>query len=334
MRASLGNQARVHNGYHYPRSILTALRSRVNFPRFVEEFGDCIHSSFDAYYAIPRRYSKVSASQFVLFMKRIGAPIQVAPAGIRKLFDPDLIEDVFKVTEYAFDAVRLRQHCWRRLGASGVDVWLESRVESARPLADGLEVVVARGAGGERVRGRHVLNCCYSEINGLLRRSGVRPLRFKHELTEMCLIDLPEPLRGIAVTVMCGPFFSVMPFPSRRLHTLSHVRYTPHFAWEDDERTSTGAYERFDQAEKRTAFPHMIRDAGRYLPALRSAPHVDSIWEVKTVLPQSEVDDGRPILIVRHGDLPGLTSIMGAKIDNVYDAIAEYDGGAKETGDD
>lgn len=26
--ASYHNQARVHNGYHYPRSILTALRSR------------------------------------------------------------------------------------------------------------------------------------------------------------------------------------------------------------------------------------------------------------------------------------------------------------------
>ena len=28
--ASYANQARVHNGYHYPRSVLTALRSRVN----------------------------------------------------------------------------------------------------------------------------------------------------------------------------------------------------------------------------------------------------------------------------------------------------------------
>lgn len=32
-RASYGNQAKVHNGYHYPRSILTARRSRVNFSK-------------------------------------------------------------------------------------------------------------------------------------------------------------------------------------------------------------------------------------------------------------------------------------------------------------
>jgi glycine/D-amino acid oxidase-like deaminating enzyme len=32
-RASYANQARVHNGYHYPRSVLTALRSREVHPR-------------------------------------------------------------------------------------------------------------------------------------------------------------------------------------------------------------------------------------------------------------------------------------------------------------
>jgi glycine/D-amino acid oxidase-like deaminating enzyme len=37
-RASYNNQARAHNGYHYPRNSRTAHRSRVNFPRFVTEF--------------------------------------------------------------------------------------------------------------------------------------------------------------------------------------------------------------------------------------------------------------------------------------------------------
>jgi hypothetical protein len=37
-RASYVNQARVHNGYHYPRSILTALRLRISLPRFYKEF--------------------------------------------------------------------------------------------------------------------------------------------------------------------------------------------------------------------------------------------------------------------------------------------------------
>ena len=46
-RASHSNQARVHNGYHYPRSLLTALRSRINYPRFLAQFRDCVDESFD-----------------------------------------------------------------------------------------------------------------------------------------------------------------------------------------------------------------------------------------------------------------------------------------------
>ena len=65
--ASYNNQARVHNGYHYPRSVLTALRSRVSFPRFIQEFPDCIYSDFEKYYMIGKPLGKVTASQFFQF---------------------------------------------------------------------------------------------------------------------------------------------------------------------------------------------------------------------------------------------------------------------------
>ena len=64
LRASYNNQARVHNGYHYPRSLLTALRSRINAPRFLAEFKDAIFSSSEQYYAVSRRQSNVTASQW------------------------------------------------------------------------------------------------------------------------------------------------------------------------------------------------------------------------------------------------------------------------------
>ena len=41
-RASYNNQARVHNGYHYPRSFTTAYRSRVNLPRFVSDWPQAV----------------------------------------------------------------------------------------------------------------------------------------------------------------------------------------------------------------------------------------------------------------------------------------------------
>ena len=74
-RASYANQARVHNGYHYPRSVLTGLRSRISFPRFVNEFKDCIDSSFEKYYLIGKPLGKVTAQQFVKFCERIGGHV-------------------------------------------------------------------------------------------------------------------------------------------------------------------------------------------------------------------------------------------------------------------
>ena len=50
-RATYINQARVHMGYHYPRSLTTAVKSAGYFRRFVEDFGFCIYDQFDQVYA-------------------------------------------------------------------------------------------------------------------------------------------------------------------------------------------------------------------------------------------------------------------------------------------
>jgi glycine/D-amino acid oxidase-like deaminating enzyme len=114
-RASYINQARVHHGYHYPRSFMTALRSAVNYPRFLLEFQSCIDTDFEAIYAIAREETKVTAYQFERFCHQIGAPARPASAATQKLFEPSQIEAVFHVREHAFNAARLRAVMTRRL---------------------------------------------------------------------------------------------------------------------------------------------------------------------------------------------------------------------------
>ena len=43
------------------------------------------------------------------------------------------------------------------------------------------------------------------------------------------------------------------------------------------------------------------------------------MFEVKTVLTANERDDGRPILLHRHSPGRRFYSVMGGKIDNIYD---------------
>ena len=332
LRASYGNQARVHNGYHYPRSLRTGLSSHVNYGRFVEEFADCISDGFEQYYAIARRGSNVTPGQFERFCDRVGAPLREAPDSVRRWFDPSLIERVYRVEECAFDAFALRTRIRADLERARVELLLGTEVEAIE--VDGREtpVVLCRGPGGEvRLSASRVFNCTYSRLNRLLRSSGFGPIPLKHEVAEIALVRVPEVLEGVGITVMCGPFFSLMPFPAEGLHSLSHVRYTPHFAWTestDGPGAPDGAdsgwhdpYHVLRDYEKRTRFDHMRRDGARYLPALADCRHVESLWEVKSVLPRSETDDSRPILLRVCDEAPPLTNVLGAKIDNVYDVL-------------
>jgi glycine/D-amino acid oxidase-like deaminating enzyme len=324
-RASYHNQARVHNGYHYPRSILTALRSRVNFPRFNEDFPECIDSSFTHYYAVPRLASKVSARQFRLFMERIGAPIRPAKNPARQLFNFNLIDEVFEVTEYAFDSVRLKQRVGGRMEESGVVCRMESEVSRVESMADGrLQAEIHQGGEIQKITANWVFNCTYCGLNNLMETSGLPRLRLKQEITEMALVEQPDELKGKAVTVMCGPFFSTMPFPPLGCHTLSHVRYTPHCSWTEGVGTDYESADKiFREYPRVSRFEHMRHDAARYVPALNRARQTGSLWEVKTVLPSSEVDDSRPILFKRSPETPNLVCVMGGKIDNIYDVYDE-----------
>lgn len=326
-RASLINQARVHNGYHYPRSLLTAFRSRVNFPRFTKEFEPAIKNDFDKYYAIANHFSKVTARQFDQFCKRIGADIDKAPQSVTEMFDKRLISAVYKVKEFAFDAQTMRNLLLDKSVTLGVDIVTNTPVHSvSRSSTSGILEVSC--ANGKVYLAKKVVNCAYSLINTINSASGLPVIPLKHELTEMALMSLPEELKGMSVTVMCGPFFSFMPFPSRGdLHTLSHVRYTPHDAWMDrsDEPKIINGHKYLMNNKPKSNYKKMIADAARYLPIMNKCEQKDSIWEVKTVLPQSEGDDSRPILFKPHHGLPNYTCILGGKIDNIYDAYRELE---------
>jgi len=322
-QASRINQARVHGGYHYPRSLMTAYRSRQNYERFRHHYREAIVDQFTKVYAVGRLFSKVTANQFETFMKRVGAPLKVAPPAIQQWFNPALTERTWIAQECAFDFSVLRDKLWRELAAAGIEVRLKTLVQSASPHPQG---AIARLSDGSELACDFIFNATYAGLNRLTAASGLPLIPLKHELTEMALIELPQELDGLSVTMMCGPFFSFMPFPSLGLTTLSHVRYTPHAHWfENDQTGASDPYRIFNSIEKHSHFGMMVADASRYLPALRGAVHKDSLWTVKTLLPLSEIDDGRPILFHRDPKLPAVIHVMGGKIDNIFDVEYEVE---------
>lgn len=322
-QASRLNQARVHGGYHYPRSLMTAYRSRQNYERFRKSYRDAIADQFTKIYAVGRLFSKVTANQFEVFMKRVAAPLKAAPSDIVKLFNPALTERVWIAQECAFDYSVLRDRLREEMRDAGIEVRVGTLVEQ---VVDSGGQVIARLSDGTEIRAAYVFNATYAGLNRLTSASGLPLIPLKHELTEMALVDLPAKLSGLSVTMMCGPFFSFMPFPALGLTTLSHVRYTPHAHWFENEQSgASNPYQIFNLSEKNSNFEMMVADASRYIPILRGCTYRDSLWTVKTLLPLSEIDGGRPILFQRDTIIPNVVHVMGGKIDNIFDVEDEVE---------
>ena len=65
----------------------------------------------------------------------------------------------------------------------------------------------------------------------------------------------------------------------------------------------------------------MKHDAIRYMPLLKELQYVNSLYEIRTILQQNENDDGRPIFFREEPTLHNFYTVMGSKIDNIYDVL-------------
>jgi glycine/D-amino acid oxidase-like deaminating enzyme len=315
-RASLGNQARLHNGYHYPRSFLTAARSHKNLDAFRHEFPEGVVSDFRHCYAIARGGSKVGHRHFERFARSIGAPLRPADERMSGLFSPRLIEAVYEVEEPAFDVDRLRAELARRMDHAGVAVRTGCEVSALRAAAGEIRAALADGT---EIAADWAFNCTYAGLNRIVPGPLATRPRLVHQLAEIALIEVPEALRHLAITVMDGPYFSTMPFPSEKLHSFTHVRYTPHLTWPEMSDPELDPNELLRSPGHQSRFPWMLRDARRYLPVIDGARYVRSIYEIKTLADGTQTDDARPILFHRDATSPRIISILGGKLDNIFD---------------
>lgn len=323
-RASRNNQARIHEGYHYPRSFTTAFRSRINSSIFKTKWEQSVVGVEDAYYAIASRNSKVSKSQFIRFCDKIGATIKVASQNVKSQFNETLIDEVFSIQEDVFDYRILKKLVERQIIDHKINVIFNTKVSQVIENPNNSLTLYALTQEQKVVEcvSNFVFNCTYSGLSSISTTFLDEPIALKHELTEMALVKVPNNLNFSSITVMDGPFFSLMPYPARPgLHTLSHVRYTPHTSWLD-ENSDINPYEILKENRDSSRFERMKRDASRYIPGLKNLEWVDSINEIKTVLVQNEIDDGRPILFRTQGTNKNYISILGGKIDNVFDVLA------------
>ena len=107
-RATYINQARVHQGYHYPRSISTAMKSAGYFERFNRDYDFCINREFQKVYATSSQYSWSDGNQFKSFCKAAGIPCEELHP--ERFFRKGMCDGAFLTREYTYDAMILKEY--------------------------------------------------------------------------------------------------------------------------------------------------------------------------------------------------------------------------------
>jgi hypothetical protein len=309
-RASFINQARIHNGYHYPCSLATAMASHKYYSRFIADHAFAVLPSTKQLYGIGKG-SRVTPNQFERFCNIVGLPyIPLSKIDIN-LFDRGLIEAVYEVEESVFNIKDISQKVLCDLNKKKIRIKLSSEVR----LISSEKNHIISSLNGNIIRTKYVFNCTYSNVDKI----GINlSTPIKKEVAEIALIVPPPELKHKGVTIMDGPFFSCMPFPALNLHSLSHVRYTPI-------SSCVSSTENYNQSKNvlKNSFngKYMLRDSMRYIPCMKKAKLIGSVFEIKAILAASELNDARPILIERLDTNPNVISICGGKIDNIYDVL-------------
>jgi hypothetical protein len=326
-RASLVNQARVHQGYHYPRSVSTALTSIQSFSRFCKDYKPAINSEFEKIYAISNRNSYTSGQQFLRFCQFCEIPVMEVDA--KQYFNQGTIERAFKAEEYSFDPHIVKEILLDRIKVSPqVRIKYSQRIREAEK--DYRRYYLAM-EDGTTIETAGVLNTTYASLNQILQLFGFEKLKIKYEMCEIILCHINTKLNNVGITVMDGPFFSLMPFGKQKYHSLSAVGFTPHktsFEWLptfDCQTEISNCTENHLEncnsclARPTTAFKFMHQLAKKYLLPDSHIKYQSSLFAIKSILTMSEYGDSRPTLVLENSQTPKFISVLSGKINTIYE---------------
>ncbi len=325
-RASFINQARVHNGYHYPRSFSTAVKSAQYFQRFNEEFIFAINDTFKKVYAISSIFSMTSGRQFSEFCKY--SQIPCTEVKLPHIFREEMIEAAFETLEYSFDGLKIKDAMMIYLkNSKTVDLYFGQYFQNVDIKKS---MYVLTFPDGQNISWKIVINATYASTNQILQKFWFELFDIKYELAELTLCEV-EGIEWYWVTIMDGPFFSLMPFWLSGKYSLTSVLHTPH-------KTSYDTLPTFDCQEKNTYclqekllnctecfarpethFHYMNQVAKKYLQESINIVYSKSLYAVKPILKMSELDDSRPTIIKEFSKSPGFYTILSGKINTMYD---------------
>jgi hypothetical protein len=326
-RASFINQARVHNGYHYPRSLSTAQHSASYYDKFNHEFSFAINNKFDKIYSIANKFSYSNSQSFEHFCHNAKIPLEEVNSS--KYFKKHMVEKSYLTQETSFDAKIIAKFLLSEIKKnSNCDILYNAQLTQVEQLSNKYVLTINNDL---KFSSNFIINATYASTNQVLHHFNYEKFNIKYELTELILCNVSDSIQNAGITLMDGAFFSLMPFGLTGLYSLSSVGFTPHktsyqqlptFSCQNHHSKCTMlTLENCNtcQFKPKTNFIFMQKLAYKYLIDEINIQYNKSLFAVKAILNNSEISDSRPTLIKIFNTNPTFISVMSGKINTMYD---------------
>lgn len=211
---SHNNSRRVHLGYHYPRHMATARQSLDGSAKFLKEYGDFVIKHFDNYYGLAKN-SRTGREHYENFLQELGAPFEKCPHQPSPIWGLKLenMQRIYKVKEYVLDIESLSRHLNQLLKQFGVEMFLNTEVESVIGKKNKWEVITEESSKSFDF----LILATHSQEVFPIQHENI-PIIYQEirefHLTQILLaqIELSTPF---GLTVVDGDFITVLPINNR-----------------------------------------------------------------------------------------------------------------------
>lgn len=331
-KASIVNQARLHGGYHYPRSVATARMSDENKARFTRDHQDFINFQFDKYYGIDRYGSFTDSLQFQRFCDYIKIPCEAVTD--HPLFNYERLEAIFKTQEFTFDPILIAAYYKERFREKEdlikLKLFHQITFTEQEKTAWLLHLRDLGSSDKFKIRAHQVINATYSGSNAINRLFKLDRINLSHEISEIAFVSSTR-FKNMGLTIMDGQFGSIMPYGLSGLLSLSSVAYTHHkISYEEVptfdcmEQTANCSPDFLSicnqcPAQPSSNYRKMLAQIGNYFVESVRFDYFFSYFTVKSKLKANYIDDGRPTEISILNEDPPFYCIFAGKINSIYE---------------
>ena len=277
--SSAYNQMRFHQGYHYPRSQKTLNEIKESKKLFFNFYGKNVFGNTVNYYAIPKKYSKTSPHEYEKFLSNNKLYFKKV---LKKKYFSNKIEISYKVKEQILNYFKFKNKVEGMIKKKNITLKLNKKFNKKN--LDNYDRVIV---------------CCYSENNNVLKNIGIRNLnKFRYELVEKIIVKLPKIYKNKSFVVIDGNFVCCDPYIGTKFHLLSDVSNAkievlknrfPNFKSSKKIYINSKPKKRF----KLSLFDNFVDKSSLYLPFLKEAKYIKSMYTVRTIKVKKEKTDER-----------------------------------------